>query len=194
MNIESVWQNCPFCKGRKWQHQNYQQTPNSQRRALQCRGRARKSYNLQNRLTGTPLPIFVLYYTMQGKTVALCLYGVMWPHDPFQNLNICRSLTTLTVFILCKNYVYSSTVSLDVLVDVKKSNMIEESLSRGALLPGFQSRCGTERSLSCCSWGRNTQGEAQLFEVFSEKYLGVGCIQQQLMLTYIAQDKISLHF
>lgn len=132
----------------------------------------------QNRLTATTFPSFcVALLDARQKlwlSVPVELCGLMthfrvwtlaaaWQHQP-------SSSSSEIAFIPAQT-------SQAVFVDIKKSNVIEESSSQGAFLAGFQSHHGSERSLR---WGRNSSCEAWPFEVFLEKYPGSGCIQQKL--------------
>lgn len=184
---DSIWQSCPVCKNKgKTITKPPKQSPSNLGELSHVQeggGKGTTAEQINCNQFSQPLCCIT---GCKKKIVSLCSCGVVWPRESFQSLNICSSLAIPTISIPLRNCIYPiypSTVSVDVFVDIKKSNVIEESLSQGTFMAGFQSHRGSERSLSCCRWGSNSWSEARPFEVFFEKYPGSGCIQQKLMLT-----------
>jgi len=118
MQTGSIRQSCAICKSEGKDNNKTTSKPQEPVESSPTHRKGEEEVQLAEQINWDYLAVFVLYCKMQCKTVALCSCGVMWPHDPFQNLNVCRSLTTLTVFILCKICIYPSTISVDVLVDI----------------------------------------------------------------------------
>lgn len=154
---ESIWQNCPVCKNKgKDNNKTTSKAQAARESSPMCR-KGEEKVQLAEQINCNPFcSVFVMYYWMQSKNCgALFLWSCVasWPISEFKHLQ--QPDRSDHLHPPPKRHL-SSTVSVAAFVDIKKSNVIEESLSQGTFMAGFQSHRGSERSLGCCRWGRNS--------------------------------------